>query len=159
MIVGAVFLLVAALGFVAAELFVPTHGLLALIAGVCALAAVVVASYASLTLGLFFGLAVVVAGPIIFFWAARIYPQTPVGRRVLLAPPLPSTTDAGDEPPVLAGDRGIAMTTLRPAGNVEIGERRINCVSEAEVIAAGTPVEVIRVQGSRVVVKALADRA
>jgi membrane-bound serine protease (ClpP class) len=154
-IIGAVLLLVAALGFVVAELFVPTHGVLAVIAGICALAAVVVASSVSVVLGVGFGLVVVVATPVVFFYAAKIYPQTAVGKRVLLAPPSPVMTDSGEIPEAAVGDRGVAMTVLRPAGSVEIRGRRVNCVSEAEVIGAGTAVEVIRVAGSRVVVKAV----
>ena len=134
MIVGAVLLLAAALGFVVAELFVPTHGVLAVIAGICALGAVVVASSVSVALGVGFGLVVVVATPAVFFYAAKIYPQTAVGKRVLLAPPSPAMTDSGEIPEAVVGDRGVAMTVLRPAGSVEIRGRRVNCVSEAEVI-------------------------
>jgi membrane-bound serine protease (ClpP class) len=154
-IIGAVLLLVAALGFVVAELFVPTHGVLAVIAGICALAAVVVASSVSVALGVGFGVLVVVATPVVFFYAAKIYPQTAVGKRVLLAPPSPAMTERGEIPEAVVGDRGVAMTVLRPAGSVEIRGRRVSCVSEAEVIGAGTAVEVIRVAGSRVVVKAV----
>lgn len=156
MIITAILLLIAALGFVVAELFVPSHGMLAIIAGLCALGAVVMASYASVLLGVFFGLAVIIVAPIVFFWAAKLYPQTPMGRRVLLTPPPPPLTDPDALPngPIV-GDRGVTMSILRPAGSVDIAGQRINCVSEAEVIPAGTPVEVIHVAGSRIVVKAV----
>ncbi|MGB4213854.1 MAG: NfeD family protein [Dethiobacteria bacterium] len=45
------------------------------------------------------------------------------------------------------------MTPLRPAGSARIGERRIDVVSEGEFIAAGVPVKVVLVEGSRVVVQ------
>ena len=93
----------------------------------------------------------------VFFAVARLYPHTPIGRRLLLAPPPPQDTD--DVQPDLphVGDRGVAMTVLRPAGSVDIAGRRVNCVSEGEIIAAGTPVEVIHVAGSRIVVHAVAE--
>jgi membrane-bound serine protease (ClpP class) len=156
LILAAILLLVAALAFVVAELFVPSHGMLAIIAGLCALGAVVLASYANVLLGAIFGIAVVIIAPIVFFWAARMYPHTPMGRRVLLAPPPPTDVDPDELPngPIV-GDRGITMTVLRPAGSVELRGQRVNCVSEAEVIPAGIPVEVIHVAGTRIVVKAL----
>ena len=48
---------------------------------------------------------------------------------------------------------GRAVTMLRPAGSVEIGGRRYDCLSEAEVIDAGSAVEVVKVSGLKVFVK------
>ncbi len=47
------------------------------------------------------------------------------------------------------------MTPLRLTGNVELDGERVGCVSEAGVIDAGKRVEVIRVTGMRVVVRAV----
>jgi membrane-bound serine protease (ClpP class) len=44
---------------------------------------------------------------------------------------------------------------LRPAGSVDVGGRRIDALSEAEVIDAGTRVEVVRVAGLKVFVKSV----
>jgi membrane-bound serine protease (ClpP class) len=154
-IIGVVALLLAAVGFVVAELMVPAHGVLAILAGLCALGAVVVASLTNLYFGVLVGLAVIVAAPVIFFWMAKVYPQTPIGRRILLAPPATAAGPGEAPASVMVGDVGTTMTVLRPAGAVEIHGERVNCVSEAEVIAVGTEVQVIRVQGPRVVVKAV----
>ncbi len=53
----------------------------------------------------------------------------------------------------LLGQRGTALTTLRPAGTVEIGGRRVDVVTEGEFIPAGSPVEVVGVETTRVVVR------
>jgi len=53
----------------------------------------------------------------------------------------------------LLGKEGIALTPLRPAGVVKIEGRRIDAVSGGGFIAAGTPITVIQVEGSRVVVQ------
>ncbi|WHH59924.1 NfeD family protein [Petroclostridium sp. X23] len=53
----------------------------------------------------------------------------------------------------LVGMEGIALTFLRPAGSVQIGENRIDVVSEGEYIEKGTKVKVIYVQGNRIVVR------
>ena len=53
------------------------------------------------------------------------------------------------------GNSGTALTTLRPSGTVEVGNYRLDVVTEGEYIAAGSAVEVIKVEGSRVVVRAV----
>ncbi len=159
MIVGALLLLLAALVCVWAELFVPTHGILALCAAVLALVSVIFAARASPTLGVFFGIGVVLFSPVVFYWAARLYPHTPVGRRVVLkGPPAGVNEPFADERArltALIGKRGITMTPLRPSGIVDLEGERIDCVSESVSIPADTAVEVLRVTGLKVIVKAV----
>jgi membrane-bound serine protease (ClpP class) len=52
------------------------------------------------------------------------------------------------------GDLGVATTALRPSGTAEFDERLIDVVADYELIDAGTPVRVLRVEGFRVVVVA-----
>lgn len=52
----------------------------------------------------------------------------------------------------LIGKRGVAVTPLRPSGWAQFEHSREDVVSDGELIASGTPVEVIYVEGSRVVV-------
>ena len=51
------------------------------------------------------------------------------------------------------GKRGKAITTLRPAGTADIEGRRLDVVTSGEFIVAGSSVEVILVEGTRVVVR------
>lgn len=51
------------------------------------------------------------------------------------------------------GKRGKTLTTLRPAGTAEIEGRRLDVVTLGEFIAAGSTVEVVLVEGTRVVVR------
>ncbi len=53
----------------------------------------------------------------------------------------------------LVGQRGLARTTLRPAGIAEVGGRRIDVVSQGGYIKTNSAVEVIKVEGRRIVVK------
>jgi len=57
----------------------------------------------------------------------------------------------------LVGKRGRAVTPLRPAGVVEIAGRRYDVVASGQFVPAGTPVEVVRVQGSRIEVRPLSE--
>ena len=52
----------------------------------------------------------------------------------------------------LIGKEGIAFTTLRPGGTVEIDGRRIDVVAESEFITKGSKIKVLRVEGIKVVV-------
>ena len=57
--------------------------------------------------------------------------------------------------PELEGVDGIALTDLRPAGTAEVAGERLDVVSEAGWITAGTPVRVLRAEGYRHVVRAV----
>jgi membrane-bound serine protease (ClpP class) len=57
--------------------------------------------------------------------------------------------------PELEGMDGIALTDLRPAGTAQFGDERLDVVSEAGWIAAGSPVRVQRSEGYRHVVRAV----
>ncbi|HSE91881.1 MAG TPA: NfeD family protein [Methylomirabilota bacterium] len=51
------------------------------------------------------------------------------------------------------GMRGTTVSPLRPAGIADFGGERIDVVSRGEYIEAGQPIEVIRVEGNRIVVR------
>ncbi|MDE0020218.1 MAG: hypothetical protein OXT69_02365 [Candidatus Poribacteria bacterium] len=55
----------------------------------------------------------------------------------------------------LAGSNGVALTDLRPAGAARIDGRRVDVVADSEYIAKDTPVQVVAVEGVRVVVEKL----
>jgi membrane-bound ClpP family serine protease len=89
----------------------------------------------------------------------RIYPTTAVGKKVLLKNPPPESVqgfrDEAGKLESFLGKQGVALTLLRPAGSIEIDGDRIDAVSESEMLPAGTPVEVIRISGLKVIVKAV----
>lgn len=55
----------------------------------------------------------------------------------------------------LLGRRGVTISDLRPAGVARFENERQNVVSEGDFIANGSEIEVIVVEGSRIVVKAV----
>lgn len=57
---------------------------------------------------------------------------------------------------VFVGKEGEATTVLRPSGMADVDGIRLNVVSEGEYIPKGTKVRVVRVDGARVVVRAIA---
>jgi len=55
------------------------------------------------------------------------------------------------------GKTGIVTTTCRPVGNVDFDGSKLEVVSQGEFIEKGTKVEVIEIEGNRVVVKAITN--
>lgn len=53
---------------------------------------------------------------------------------------------------------GVALTTLRPAGTIVIGEENVDVVTQGDYIEQGTKVKVIRVEGTKVTVKRKSDQ-
>jgi membrane-bound ClpP family serine protease len=89
----------------------------------------------------------------------RFLPDTPYFKRMLLAPPRADEREALSRREALvtlehlANKRGLTVTPLVPAGKVQFGDELIDCISNGELIAKGTPVVVEEVAGSRVVVR------
>jgi membrane-bound serine protease (ClpP class) len=90
------------------------------------------------------------------FLLLRFMPRTPFGRRLILQNDLGTGHEFGSAPESdlrWLGKRGRASSPLRPAGIADIEGARVDVVSEGELIEPGTPVEVIRVDGNRIVVR------
>ena len=90
------------------------------------------------------------------FLLLRLMPRTPIGRQLILQGGLGAGQKYGSAPESdlrWLGKRGRATSPLRPAGIAEIEGARVDVVSEGELIEPGTPVEVIRVDGNRIVVR------
>ena len=51
------------------------------------------------------------------------------------------------------GRRGMTLTTLRPVGNIEIGDELLQAEADGEYLDRGVEVEVIEVSGNRMVVR------
>jgi len=60
-----------------------------------------------------------------------------------------SSVDRSD----LLGQEGITLTPLRPSGYARFGERKVDVVSEGEIIASGETVKVVHVEGAKVIVR------
>jgi membrane-bound serine protease (ClpP class) len=60
--------------------------------------------------------------------------------------------DSHETVKIKAGDEGIAMSFLRPAGKMKKGEDYFDVISEGEFIEKDTPVIVVRISGNRIIV-------
>jgi membrane-bound serine protease (ClpP class) len=86
----------------------------------------------------------------------RFMNKIPGARRLILEDRLTAGAGYASPPPeehALVGRTGRAWSVLRPAGIAEIDGQRLDVVSNGELIEAGEPIEVIRVDGNRIVVR------
>lgn len=86
----------------------------------------------------------------------RFLPRLPVGRRLVLDTALGALTGEAPDTPDdrrWLGKHGTAGSPLRPAGVADIEGERVDVVSRGEYIEAGDPIEVVRVEGNRIVVR------
>lgn len=88
--------------------------------------------------------------------ALRFLPRSPWGRRLILETAV-ATREGFVSPPeadrTWLGKRGIAASTLRPAGLARMEGSRVDVVTDGEYVESGEPIEVIRVDGNRIVVR------
>ena len=148
-----VVILIAA-GFVllAAETVLP--GLIAGLLGFVCLISAVVTSYSSLGVNaghltlivVLIGLSI---GTIAYFY---LFPKTRMGRALVSHS---TAGDLGAERPELLDQTGVAYTHLRPSGTALIDGKRIDVISEGNLIERGTSIKVIKVEGSRVIVRTI----
>lgn len=55
----------------------------------------------------------------------------------------------------LLNQEGVALTTLRPAGTARFGDRRVDVVTDGEIIDANTRIKAVEISGNQVVVRAV----
>lgn len=102
-----------------------------------------------------YSLATVGAGVGAFVLSEHL-PHMPFGKWLILTPP-GEDPEAESEPPsaaeALLGQVGTTTSQLGLAGTARFGALRIGVIVEGEFLPAGTPVRVVEVEGTRVVVK------
>ena len=144
-------LLAGALVLLVGELLLPTHGVLGLMGLICLAGAIGVTFYINRWLGMGVFLAAIVVSP--FAWAIglKIWERSPVGRRVLLPP----AEVARPVIPVKLGQVGTAFSEMRPMGEVDFDDLRMEAISERGIIRAGQKVKVVAVTNGVATVRAV----
>lgn len=151
-------LVIVGLVALALEVFVPSGGVLGFLSIVALIAGV---ALAFIEQGPWVGMTVLagtcLAVPAVLGLAFRVFPETPLGRRVLPPPPRPEeVVPDADRRAVLralVGRRGRTMSDLLPWGGVEIDGGSYEAVSEGGPIARGVAVEVVGTQATALVVR------
>jgi membrane-bound ClpP family serine protease len=94
------------------------------------------------------------------FFLARYLPNIPYANRLVLTPPGEKAEGFDDaaalaqqETLALLGAIGTAATMLRPAGMARFGDAFVDVVTEGGYVPAGARVQVVEIEGNRIVVK------
>ncbi|MDB6065938.1 MAG: hypothetical protein JWR26_2146 [Pedosphaera sp.] len=145
-------LLVVGVLLLLAEGFLP--GMIAGIVGACCLIAGIVEGY--LKFGLSGGNLILVGvtlGMIVGAWLwLKYFPDSAIAKKFVSKQVV---GDIGTDRPELLHQCGTAFSQLRPAGTALINGKRVDVVSEGQLIERGTPVKVVALEGMRVVVRAV----
>jgi membrane-bound ClpP family serine protease len=152
-------LIVLGLVLLAAEIFLPTGGILFVLALAALIAGIAMAFYADLTQGLITLVAVFVLisvmGPVLL----HLMPRTAMGKKMFLEAAADDASTAAMpvnlELEALRGRHGKTLSSLRPAGVVDFDGRRVDTMSEGDMIGAGQWVRCIDVKAGRVIVRQL----
>ncbi len=145
------------------ELLVPSGGII----GIASFIAVIFSIVAFFGVSEWWGIGsigvFIVLVPLAINFAIKILPHTPIGRRLMLGDLEDEEEGAmsrqererleREQAQALVGAQGVTLSDLRPVGAVEIEGARIEALSEAGVIPAGTRVRVVRVEGMQVKVR------
>jgi membrane-bound serine protease (ClpP class) len=93
---------------------------------------------------------------VLLFLSIKLLPSRRVWQRLVLG--VKQEKEEGYLAPSLSlqdllGAEGISVSPLRPAGTIEVNGERIDVVTDGNFIPVNTPVKVVKVEGSRVIVR------
>lgn len=140
-----------AIGFVllVAELFIPSAGMMTVCCIVSLVAAVAVAFTHSVTWGITSLIIVFTVAPVTLAFLIRLWPYTPIGRRILLRSPdapLPDVLPNDSHRKALqalVGCIGRSVSDMMPNGMIEIDGQRFDAISVSGLINSGQAIEVV----------------
>jgi membrane-bound serine protease (ClpP class) len=143
-----------------AEVFIPSGGVIGVLALCCVVLSLWKAFDQSTALGLNFLLADLLLMPLAAWLALYLWPKTPFARRVFLEPPSPEDIEVSHSAQRLdhlVGQLGRALTPLRPSGLVDFDGRRLDALSEDGLIPPGALVQAVRTRSGQLVVRSAPD--
>jgi membrane-bound serine protease (ClpP class) len=157
----AILLLFLGVALLVAEIFIPSGGMILVLALVCLVGSIWCAWKAWGTSPLAwwsYVVAVILLLPAAVGGGLYLFPRTPLGKRFLLeAPSLEEVTAYSDDERQLEqkiGKTGRTLTLLTPGGLVLVDGERMHCESEGGIIIdPGETVTVVARKGNRVVVR------
>ena len=138
-----------------AEIFIPSLGVLTLIAlAVLAYSIYIVFTSISTTAGVIFTGLDIILVPFIIVLGIKILAKSPLSLKRELSKQN-GVVSQKEKLETYINMPGESVTDLRPAGMAQINSQRVDVVTDGEYIDAGTPVVVTGVEGNRIIV----DRA
>ena len=151
-------LIAAALVFALIDVFVPSAGILLTLAVVSGIGSVFYGFRAGTTTGMTLLTVVLAAVPVFAFLIVKVWPNTFIGRRVLLEPPepyVPTAQQTGENLREFIGVEAKTDAPLLPTGQIMIDHHPYNAVAESDLLDAGQDVRVVDVRDRMLVLRAV----
>lgn len=162
MLLAGVGMLGVALLLIVLEAFVPSGGIIGIVAGVCAIIGIVILWRFSVIWGVSGLLVTAVLGPMSFAYALKIMPDTAFGRQ-MLGPGAEEIAEIGraerqaerEKRLALLDREGVALTDMRPIGTIEVDGEQHEASAEGGLIDRGAAVRVTDISGLEIRVRAV----
>jgi membrane-bound ClpP family serine protease len=156
-IAWAILLLVLGCVMVVLEVFIPSGGIITVLAAVSFITSIIIASWESPTTGpmtgLIFAAVTVFAVPVLIATAFKYWPKTRMGKAFLGELQTDAEVLTADPRRSLIGRVGVARSKMLPSGAVEVDGQMIDAMSQGQAIEPGAYVVVVEVRANRVVVR------
>ena len=158
MLTYAILLLILGIVLAFMEVLLPSGGILAILSTGTIIGAIVMAFGESADAGVVFLAITAVLVPVTIVLGLKVFPRTPVGRRVILKPEVETVSERGsagvsdEDYSKLLGKTGKTVTPLRPSGIAEIEGERYSVVAEGEIIGPEIDIIVVNLEGNSIVV-------
>ncbi len=140
-----------------AEVFLPTHGVLAALALVALIVGITLAFRVDSSTGVWTLVGVAGILPLVAALWLYVWPRTPLGRRFFLQAPPENDTLANNPTNVeleqFRGRYGKTLSALRPSGVALFDGRRLDTMSEGALIAPDQWVQCVDVKNGTVIVR------
>lgn len=154
----ALLLLLGGLFIVALELFVPSAGILGIVAAALIIGGITVGFTDSLATGGMMLMIAVIGLPVLLGVMFKVWPHTPLGKRILLKDlkpedVLPQKSHYKKRNQSLVGVLGVAQTKMLPSGIVLINGEKYDAISEGFAVEQGDAVKVVDVREHRIYVQ------
>lgn len=154
MIYWAFLLLAIGLFVVVLELFLPSGGILGVVAGVLIVTSIVLGFMDGIKSGALVLMVSVIALPTLLGAMVKIWPHTPLGKLILLKDLKPEDVlpnrSHHQRRANLEGQLGVAKTKMLPSGTVVINGEKYDAISDGFAIDIGDPIKVVSVRENRI---------
>lgn len=152
-----ILLLALGLGVIFLELFVPSAGVLGVLAAVLIISGIIVAFLSSVQAGVIVLTITAITLPLLIGLLIKVWPNTPVGRRVLIGTVKEEDVLPKDEHyqeiKSLDGKVGFAKTKMLPSGMVVIDGKSYDAISDGFAIEPGEQIQVVAIKTNKVLVR------
>ena len=153
-----ILLLAVGFAFVLLEVFLPSAGLLGMMAGCFLVAGIVFAFMEGYYSGAIVLLLTFLSVPIYLALLIHVWPHTPIGRLILLKDPRANRDSPSNEHyrkmTALIGQLGVAKSEMILSGQIVVEGEKYDAISDGFPIEAETPIKVVAVKGNRIYVEA-----